>query len=217
MKKPVGILGGSFDPIHFGHLRLALECLQQIDLEKVTLIPLNSPRHRPPLQATAQQRHHMLELATMNIPNLETSNIEIMKGGTTYTIDTLEQLRKKLGNQSICLILGMDAFQKFFDWERWQEILNFTHLIVASRAGLPEKFSKSDLRSFYEAKLATDIKEAHAATNGRIFKVNIPFLNISSSLIRNHLHGERSARFLLPDDVLKFIHDEQVYTTKHNA
>jgi nicotinate-nucleotide adenylyltransferase len=209
--KPVGILGGSFDPVHFGHLRLALECLQQADLGKVIFIPLNSPPHRRPLQASTEQRLHMLELAILGAANFEVSDMEIQRKGITYTIDTLKQLRGSMDRQSLCLILGMDAFQEFDNWKGWQTIPDYAHLIIVDRPDAAEEIRKETIKAFLESRLAFKKEELHNSPSGKVFRLNVPLLDISSSRIRDQLHAEASAMYLLPDKVLEFINKERIY------
>ena len=211
MKKPVGILGGSFDPVHFGHLRLALECMQLVDLEKVIFVPLASPPHRSPLWASAEQRIRMLELAIMDVGGLLVSDIEVKRQGTTYTIDTLKEFRDSLGNQPICLILGMDAFQEFDSWKEWDSIPEYAHLIIADRHNAKQVLRKDTLQSFYESIQVTDKEGIHNSTNGKALRLAVPMLDISSSRIRELLHDKHSAKFLLPDNVLDFINLEGIY------
>ena len=120
MTKPIGILGGSFDPIHFGHLRLAKECIDRADLDKVLFIPVNSPVHRNPLVANPDQRFEMLSLAIDNSSQFEISDSEIKRGDISYTIDTLRNLRKSYIDSPLCLIMGMDAFLAFDSWKDWE-------------------------------------------------------------------------------------------------
>ena len=133
MSKPIGILGGSFDPVHFGHLRLAMECIEAIGLEKVIFVPLNIPAHRDPLIASAQQRKAMLSLATSTNSRFEISDIELERDETSYMVDTLQILRKLHPNDSLCLIMGMDAFSHFDGWRQWQDIPEMTNIIITNR------------------------------------------------------------------------------------
>jgi nicotinate-nucleotide adenylyltransferase len=211
VKKPVGLLGGSFDPVHYGHLRLAMECQQQLDLEKVIFVPLNSPPHRACLQANTDQRYRMLKLATMNVEVLDVSDIEINRKGKSYTIDTLKEFGKNSGNQSLCIILGMDAFQEFDTWKDWQEITDYAHIIIANRADSPMEIRKEVLKSYFKSRQVSKKEEIHNSAAGNILRLDIPMTEISSSRIRELLHAKKSAKYLLPDNVLDFINNEQIY------
>jgi nicotinate-nucleotide adenylyltransferase len=211
MSKPVGILGGSFDPVHYGHLRLALECKQRLDLEKVIFVPLNLPSHRAPLQASANQRYQMLQLATKDVKGLEVTDIEIKRNNTSYTIDTLKELRETYCGQSICLIIGMDAFQEFDTWKEWQKIAGFAHIIITNRPNTQQVIKKERLKTFYESRKISLKENIHNSLHGKILKQDVPALDISSSQIRELMQSNNSIKFLLPDNVLEFITNEKIY------
>ncbi|MGY8813401.1 MAG: nicotinate-nucleotide adenylyltransferase [Gammaproteobacteria bacterium] len=211
MSKPVGILGGSFDPVHYGHLRLALECKQRLDLEKVIFVPLNIPSHRAPLQASANQRFQMLQLATKDVKGLEVTDIEIKRNNTSYTIDTLKELRDTYQEQSICLIIGMDAFQEFDTWKEWQKIVDIAHLIIINRPNSQQDINKDRLIALYESRKVSVKESIHNSIHGNILKLDIPALEISSSRIRELVQSNNSIKFLLPDDVLEYITNKQIY------
>ena len=211
MNKPVGILGGSFDPVHYGHLRLALECQQRLDLEKVVLVPLNLPSHRVPLQASANQRYQMLHLATKDVNGLEVTDIEIKRNNTSYTIDTLKELRKIYCDNSICLIIGMDAFQEFDTWKEWQTITDIAHILITNRPNTQHVIKKDAPNAFYESRKESIKENLHNSTHGKILKQEVPTLDISSSRIRELMQSNKSTKFLLPDNVLEYITNEQIY------
>ncbi|MGK0297650.1 MAG: nicotinate-nucleotide adenylyltransferase [Gammaproteobacteria bacterium] len=211
MSKPIGILGGSFDPVHYGHLRLALECKQSLELEKVIFVPLNLPSHRAPLQASANQRYQMLQLATKGIKGLEVTDIEIKRNNTSYTIDTLKELRETYCERSICLIIGMDAFQEFDTWKEWQKIAGFAHIIITNRPNTQQVIKKERLKTFYESRKISLKENIHNSLHGKILKQDVPALDISSSQIRELMQSNNSIKFLLPDNVLEFITNEKIY------
>ncbi|HET9702173.1 MAG TPA: nicotinate-nucleotide adenylyltransferase, partial [Burkholderiales bacterium] len=134
---PVGILGGTFDPIHNGHLRLAVEAAEACGLAEVRLIPAGAPPHRPPPLAAPRQRLEMARLAAAGSPGLVVDEREVFKTAPCYTVETLEQLRGELGAQTpLALILGMDQYLDLATWHRWRELFGLAHLIVAERPGL---------------------------------------------------------------------------------
>ena len=212
--KPVGLLGGSFDPVHFGHLRLAMECLQTIRLSKIIFMPLNSPPHRGDLTANPHQRIEMLKLAMNKIENLEVSDIEIIRAGTSYTIDTLGELQKIYINQPICLILGMDAFQNLHTWKDWGHIPDYAHIIIADRPDTKLMLNNEKIDTFYKSRLTSRTEELHTSLAGKIIKLEMPVMEISSSNIRSLLINNKHVNFLTPDTVLSYIKQEKIYLTQ---
>ena len=209
--KPIGILGGSFDPVHIGHLRLALESMDTAGLERVILIPLFTPTHRGELVATPEQRHHMLEIATDKVPQLEVSDIEIRRNTPSYTIDTINELRQQDPHQSICLIMGMDAFQYLDSWKDWEQMLELCNIIVAERSGAEQVTLNPRLAEILESRKITHLDDIHSGTTGRVMKIDIPVLDISSSKIRKLLALNQRIDFLVPEDVRQYILDEKIY------
>ena len=129
----IGILGGTFDPVHCGHLRLALEIREQLSLDTVRLLPASSPRLREKPRADGLQRLELLTAAVDGVPGLEVDARELDRDGPTYTVDTLESLRQEFPDTALVFILGMDSFQSLDRWHRWQELPGLAHLAVAHR------------------------------------------------------------------------------------
>ena len=131
----IGIFGGTFDPIHYGHLRPAQEAMQKLALAELRFVPAAQPPHRPPPLASAAQRLAMIELAIRDLPGFRADDRELQRGGLSYTVLTLESLRAELGNTPLCLLVGADQFRNFETWHRWQEIPDLVHLVVLNRPG----------------------------------------------------------------------------------
>ncbi len=131
--KPIGILGGTFDPVHNGHLRLAIEFYEQLDLAELKIIPLHIPPHRESPLADSGQRLNMLQLAIENIDGLVIDDCELQRKTTSYTIDTISLVKEKTGDTPVCLLMGYDAFAKIYTWHRWEELLEYVHLVIADR------------------------------------------------------------------------------------
>ncbi|HCC82882.1 MAG TPA: nicotinate-nucleotide adenylyltransferase, partial [Methylophaga sp.] len=129
----IGILGGTFDPVHFGHLRSALEVCQQLELNHVRLIPCAIPPHRQPTMASADARRLMLEIAVKYVPQLTVDDRELHREGPSFSVDTLLSLREQFVNNPLFLILGTDAFRNISSWSRWQQILQLAHIVVVQR------------------------------------------------------------------------------------
>ena len=135
MDKPIGILGGTFDPVHNGHLRMAIEVMELCALDEVRLTPLHTPPHRLLPNTTPQHRLAMLSHAVKEVQGLRIDERELQRAGVSFTVDTLRSLREELGNKPLCLIMGMDAFQGLNTWHEWTSLVDLAHIIVASRPG----------------------------------------------------------------------------------
>ena len=208
--KPIGILGGTFDPVHNGHLRLALEALDTLDLGEVRFVPLNKPNHRAEPSATVEQRRSLLEAALAEEPDLVLDERELTRGGISYTVETLQSLREEFPQTPLALLLGADAFVNLEQWERWEELLELTHVVVAGRPGHGLDVSPL-LDKLHRERRNDDPGSLVGALSGRICHLFLPSLSISSSAIRNHIITGRSVRYLLPDAVVAIITQEGLY------
>jgi nicotinate-nucleotide adenylyltransferase len=211
MTKPIGILGGTFDPVHHGHLRMAIECLDSLALAEVRLVPLYSPPHRRAPQATPEHRLAMLKIAVGTMDNLKVEDYELRRQGISYTIDTVSALRKNFGNTPICLLMGMDAFYTLHTWHRWQSLLDYVHIVVTERPGVafvPEHAELKDLLSNHNV---TDATVLNTTKCGSIFHLQIPWLDISATRIRGMLRMHQNPAFLLPAAVIDYIQTHRLY------
>jgi nicotinate-nucleotide adenylyltransferase len=214
---PIGVLGGTFDPIHYGHLRLAEELIEALRLEAVKLVPAGTPPHRAAPCARAEHRLAMVRLAAAGNPRLLVEEREVRRAGLCYTFDTLSELRAEAGAaRPLVLLLGADAFLEFATWHRWREIFGLAHLAVARRPGFPlERWAErlpQPLAREYSARLVLQPLAVHLAPAGGIVMIEITALDISASAIRATLAARRSPRYLLPDAVLDYIRREGLYT-----
>jgi nicotinate-nucleotide adenylyltransferase len=209
--KGIGILGGTFDPVHFGHLRLALEVYQALDLTEVRLIPLHTPPHRRAPIAGPTQRLTMLQLAVTGTTGLVVDDREIIRGKTSYTVETLQSLRTEIGNTPLFLILGVDAFQSLNTWYLWTAIPEYAHIILAGRPGSKETFKHNEVRKLYSSRVCNN-RSALRKPCGRIMKIDVPALDISATRIRSLCSQNKELHYLLPDDVISYIKRESLYT-----
>ncbi|MGB5179082.1 MAG: nicotinate-nucleotide adenylyltransferase [Gammaproteobacteria bacterium] len=209
----IGILGGTFDPVHYGHLRPALEIQQALDLDEVRLLPSHVPPHRSQPHATPQQRLVMLHAAVADDPAFTVDTREFGREGPSYTFDTLQSLRAELAADGLCLLIGMDAFREFTSWHRWREILDYSHLVVMTRPGMsvPEQGEMADFISLHRVADAATLK---SRTSGLLLFQPVTQLEISSTGIRQLLASGKRADFLLPESVLEIIYSEGLYGTE---
>ena len=211
----IGILGGTFDPVHFGHLRLAQEVAEALALREVRFIPGGTPPHRATPQTSAAHRLAMVNLATAGNPLFTVDDRETRRDGLSYTFDTLTALRAELGAaQPLVLILGADAFLGFHCWHRWREIFDLAHLAVAHRPGaLLTQISDVALAHEFAQRRSDDGAGAalRQSPAGRIAVVPITALDISATAIRAAIATKRSARYLTADAVLAYIEHNYLF------
>lgn len=213
--KPVGILGGTFDPIHYGHLRLAEEMRELAGLQQIRFIPTGNPPHRDAPQVSALHRSAMAKLAIADHPDFVLDEREVRRTAKCYTVDTLRELRTELGEtQPLCLLMGGDAFLQLHTWHQWEKLLDLAHIVVGYRPGftLEERIHSAmpELRKHYQQRLCNvDFLSQHPA--GGIAELAIPKLEISATLIRNRVAENRTIRYLLPSAVANYIYQHHLY------
>ena len=207
----IGILGGTFDPIHFGHLRPALDMRQALGFEELRLLPCRQPPHRDQPHATPEQRLTMLQLATRGEAGLCIDERELHRAGPSYMVDTLLSLRAELGDESsLALVIGMDALHGLDRWHRWRELVDLCHVVVATRPGwsAPQQGAVADLVRERQVDDAALLRELSA---GRLMFCPVTLLDISASRIRALVADGMSARYLLPSAVLEYIQMAGLY------
>jgi len=211
--RPLGLFGGTFDPIHFGHLRAAFELTELLDLEQVLFIPAADPPHRGRPIADAVTRLAMVRAALEDEECFAVDDRELRRPGPSYTVLTLEELRRERGAQPLVLMLGMDAFLGLPDWHRWEELLDLAHIAVAHRPGatLPQDGAVGRLLRTRATSARGDI---HAVPAGRIFVHPGTQLDISSTDLRAALRQGRDPRYLMPEAVRRMINATGIYAHK---
>ncbi len=215
--KPIGIFGGTFDPVHSGHLRVIVEIIENFDLDKLRVIPCGTPPIKSAAIATPAQRINMLRLAVSNQQNVIIDDIETHRNGPSYTVDTLTEIKEKYPQSPLYLILGTDAFLGLNRWHRWHDILSLAHIIIIHRPGWNINAAESTTRPCEEiitmlnSNLVSDKLTLQQNPTGNIMLFPIRKLDISSSAIRKLIKSGKSPRYLLPQDVLNFITAEQLY------
>ncbi len=208
----IGILGGTFDPIHLGHLRPALEVYEALGLDEIRLIPCHVPPHRRRPVTEAADRLRMVELAAQGQQGFVVDRRELERQGPSYSFDTLYSLRKELGQHvGLCLIMGMDAFAGLPGWYRWEELIELAHLVVTHRPGSPAS-SDIELGDWLEAVRTDDVDAVRSRPHGNVLFCPVTQLDISATDVRRRIRSGRSARYLLPDAVWRFIRQRGLYT-----
>jgi nicotinate-nucleotide adenylyltransferase len=200
MTAPLGIFGGTFDPIHFGHLRTAFELLQVLQLGEMRFVPAGDPPHRDRPRANAELRLEFVREATGDQPGFAVDAREVERKGPSYTVVTLGELRAEFPRRPLCLCLGMDAFLGLQQWHRWDELLGLAHMAIAHRPGsqAPAAGPLADLLAEHATRRVADLHESPA---GRIYVHAVTQLEISSTGLRELLAAGQDSRYLVPDAV----------------
>jgi len=207
---PIGVFGGTFDPIHFGHLRTAFELLHALRLAEVRLVPAGQPPHRDTPTCDAQHRLAMVRAAIADQPGFVVDDREVRRDGPSYTVDTLRELRAEAPMRPICLIVGMDAFLGLPQWHEWRAVLDLAHVVVAHRPGsaVPDSGVLGDLLA---ARGTHRVDDLHEAVAGRIHVRPVTQLEISSTDLRDLIVAGQDPRYLLPDPVRTLIRATACY------
>jgi nicotinate-nucleotide adenylyltransferase len=208
---PIGIFGGTFDPIHYGHLRTAFELLEAINFTELRFVPAGRPPHRAATHAAPDIRAALVSAAIEGEPRFVLDERELRRAGPSYTVDTLRDLRAEHPARSLCLILGMDAFLGLPDWHQWQDILGLAHLVVAHRPGwrAPETGALGELLASHRTERASGLHEASA---GLVYIRAVTQLEISSSAIREMVRAGRDPRYLVPGPVCRLLAGSGCYS-----
>jgi nicotinate-nucleotide adenylyltransferase len=206
----IGVFGGTFDPVHLGHLRPALELMEELSLDRVAWIPCGQPPHRVEPVASPEQRLRMLDAAVEGVPGFYTDQRELRRQGPSYMVDTLESLRQELVHERLCLLLGMDAFLGFTAWHQWRRILDLAHIVVAERPGW-ERPQQGALAEVVAQRTTERVQDLRTGFAGRVLFRAVTQLEISATEIRARVAAGHSARFLVPDRVREVIEQDNIY------
>lgn len=207
---PMGIFGGTFDPVHYGHLRPAFELMEALRLPEVRFMPAGTPPHREEPVADAELRLRMVTAAIEGQPGFVVDDRELHREGPSYSVDTLLDLRAEYAHRSLCLIVGMDAFLGLPKWYHWRELLQLAHVVVAHRPGwsIPDL---GPLRELLVDRGTGRVGDLHESRAGRIYIHAVTQLEIASTDIRRIVAGGGDPRFLMPDGVRKIILETGCY------
>ncbi|MBC7984769.1 MAG: nicotinate-nucleotide adenylyltransferase [Candidatus Obscuribacterales bacterium] len=210
---PIGIFGGTFDPIHYGHLRTAFELQQALRLTEIRFMPAGNPPHREQMIATTEQRVAMVAAAIADHPGFVMDDRETRREGPSYSVDTLAQLRAEFPERPLCLIVGMDAFLGLPNWHQWRDILQLSHLVVAHRPGWKAP-TMGPLGEVLVDHGTGGVNDLHDSLAGKIFIHAVTQLEISSTEVRKLIGAGRDPRYLMPDGVRTLIAQTRCYARK---
>ena len=206
----VGIFGGTFDPVHYGHLRAALEAREMLKLEDFRLLPAGTPPHRSTTMASGIHRLAMLRLAVAEHSGFRVDDREVRREGNSYMADTLREIRDETGDSPLMLIIGQDAANALDSWHQWRTIFDLAHLVIMRRPESRLAWS-GELQNQMERRLARNPEQLRERAGGLILPLEVTQLAISSTGIRTQLLAGQSPRFLLPDAVIDYIEQNKLY------
>lgn len=211
-----GIYGGTFDPIHYGHLRIAEELLDIAGLKQIIFVPSGSPRLRNAPAASRYHRSAMVRLAIEGNNKFVLDEREINRSGISTTVQSLREYRSELNDSTaLCFILGVDAFIKLDQWTEWREIFRLCHLIIVARPGyvslIEDRVLPIEIRDELSARCVQDAAALQSQSNGFIYAAQTSLLEISASHIRALLRAGKSIRYLLPENVSDYIKSNRLY------
>ncbi|MBI6548370.1 nicotinate-nucleotide adenylyltransferase [Xenorhabdus lircayensis] len=206
------LFGGTFDPIHYGHLRPVEALAQLVGLKQVILLPNHVPPHRPQPEATSQQRLEMVRLAVQDNPLFIVDTRELERQTPSYTIETLKSFRQEVGEQRpLAFIIGQDSLQTIHTWYQWEELLDVCHLLVCSRPGYQSQLSTPEMQQWLEKHQVDTPFSLSQKTHGYIYLAATPLLNISATDIRQRHHQGLSCGDLLPPSIQNYIDSRGLY------
>lgn len=208
----IAVFGGTFDPVHFGHLRSAIEIQEALDVARVKFIPSYSPPHRDAPVCLPTHRVEMLRLATRRVPCFEVDDREILREGKSFTIDTLRSLRTELGDSvPISMIVGFDAFALLDQWREWRALMDYAHLVVLERPGSDESGLSKELAILLKERIVQNPLCLHSESNGRLCRLKLTQMDISASKVRQIFKAGRSADYIVPKEVISYVYEHELY------
>ena len=203
----IGIFGGTFDPVHFGHIKPVLNVKQALNLSQIRFIPNSVPPHREDPWLSAEQRLSLLQSALEEYADVVVDQRELDRGGPSYMIDTLRSLNSDYQDESICLVIGMDAFFGIAQWRQWKQLFELCHLVVTTRPGFDQALILEQVGAenypFLAEKMTQDIETLKQGNAGKILLQSVPLLDISSTEIRTRLLKGEDVSQLMPDEAHK--------------
>jgi nicotinate-nucleotide adenylyltransferase len=210
LPEPLAVFGGTFDPVHYGHLRCADEARQKLKLKNLYLLPAPNPPHRSMPQASAEQRLEMLRLAQAEFPALAIDTREFRRSGPSYMVDTLQELRAEFPGRPLLLLIGQDAANHLHSWHNWQQLFELAHIVILTRPGKPEEYRQDMARQIQRCRV-TDVQALARSEAGAVLPLEVTPVDISATTIKSIIRLGRSPRSMLPDAVLDYINTERLY------
>lgn len=210
--EPIAFFGGTFDPVHYGHLRCADEARQKLGLKSLYLLPAGRPVHRDTPQATVKQRLAMLEAACREFASLRVDDRETRRSGPSYMVDTLQEIRTSFSDRPLMLLIGQDAANQLQTWFHWKQLFELAHIVILTRPGACSHY-QSELADQIQQRSVTDVRELGKSRAGLVFHMEVESIDISASNIKSILRSGALPNSMLPAAVLKYIIENRLYLT----
>ena len=208
--EPLAIFGGTFDPVHYGHLRCADEARQKLNLETLFLLPAGTPPHRKPPRVSTKQRLDMLQLALPEFPRLKIDDREIQRDGPSYMVDTLLELRAEFPTRPLLLLIGQDAANHLHSWHRWEQLFELAHIVILTRPGAKAQY-RQDFEKQIQRRLSGDVTGLLQSNAGGVLQLEVTPIDISATTIKSIIRLGRSPSTMLPELVLAYINENRLY------
>lgn len=209
--EPLALLGGTFDPVHYGHLRCAEQARRELMLEYLYLLPAGQPPHRGEPQASVAQRLAMLALARTEFPRLLIDERETRRAGPSYMVDTLQELRDTDPNRPLLLLIGQDAANQLHSWHRWRRLFELAHIVILTRPAAHIEY-EPDLAEQVGLRAVDDVRTLSASRAGGILQLDVEPVDVSATAIKRRIRSGATPRGMLPETVLDYIAANRLYT-----
>ena len=210
--EPIALFGGTFDPVHYGHLRCADEARQKLTLSKLYLLPAGTPAHRDIPQATVRQRLDMLQLACAEFPQLMIDDRETRRSGPSYMVETLRELRVSFPDRPLILLIGQDAANLLHTWFHWEQLFELAHIVILTRPATRTNYEK-DLARQMQTRSETDIRKLFESKAGAVLHLEVEPVDVSATGIKHIIRSGGSPGSMLPAAVLEYITGNRLYLT----
>ena len=208
--EPLALFGGTFDPVHYGHLRCADDARQKLNLEKLVLLPSGTPPHRPAPQATTAQRLEMLGLACQEFPYLAVDVRETRRDGPSYMVETLQELRAEFPQRPLLLLIGQDAANHLDTWFHWEQLFVLAHIVIMTRPDSTSQYSQS-LAEQIQPRLCPDTQDLRSNQAGSVLQLQVTSIDVSATNIKQTIGMGRSLKQMLPAAVIDYINKNRLY------
>lgn len=208
--EPLALFGGTFDPVHYGHLRCAEEVRRKLGLKKLYLLPAGTPPHRDTPCATVEQRMEMLQLARLEFPYLLIDDRETRRCGPSYMVDTLGELRSGLADRPLLLLIGQDAANQLHTWYQWERLFELCHIVILTRPGAPARYPP-ELANQIQCRTEPDMQQLFKSEAGSVLLLEVESIDVSATGIKRILRSGGSPLAMLPAAVLEYINRNRLY------
>jgi nicotinate-nucleotide adenylyltransferase len=203
-------MGGMFDPVHAGHIEVALRSQEKLELDRVLMVPCGIPNHRSRPLGSNEQRLEMLRLATASYPVLRIDDRELRNPGVSYTTDTLSAIHGELPDATLFLIVGMDSFNSLSSWHRWRELFDLCHFVVVSRPGFARSIDPV-LSASLAGRIVGDPAEMSRQSHGLVYMADDVEILLSSSQVRAKIEAGARLESMLSPEVIEYVNQHQLY------